>query len=175
MMKEHIDQMKEKFSRNNSVKEKVFQKCSQCKFETNSDTELAEHMTELHVQKRLNCSKCKFECESETDMTEHQTKEHSNEQLFECDKCQFDTIIEVNFDAHMKRHQKENARNSNKICIYWNNGFCHNGEECAYIHEEIPECKFQDRCKNNRCSYFHNDKSWNNFLGRSLRRPVRRM
>ena len=96
MLKEHIDQMKEKFSKNNTVKEKALQKCRQCEFKANSDAELAEHMTELHVKQCFSCSKCKFKCESEADMKEHQTVELTNEQLFECDKCQSDSIITLN-------------------------------------------------------------------------------
>ena len=128
-------------------------------------------MTETHVEKNFKCKKCNFSCESEQNMKEHETTEHPREQLFECDECQYDSIIKSKFDAHIKTQHTEKS----KLCIFWNKGFCHYGMDCHYIHEEIPECKYQDRCENTRCSYFHHNKSWNIFLGRSLRRQSQKV
>ena len=130
---------------------------------------------EVHVRLKhidnasIKCTMCVFKTISETEMELHMVNEHEREKLYECDKCTYDSIIKGLFDAHVKSHHAEKSNINYSRCIYWNQGYCRYGFECKFIHEEIPECKFQERCQNFQCPYFHYNKNWNSFLGRSQR------
>ena len=201
MMKKYIDQMKEQYSKSNTVGADTHQKCQNCDHIAKSITDLQMHIETTHNGKRFDYKKCDSKLESETellkhvetkhsekenhgksgsekcetsedvsrntdDLIRHVSKEHSRDELFECDKCQFDSIIKVNFESHMKTQHEQN---NSAYCIFWNQGYCQYGIECRFAHQEIPACKFQEKCEHYRCPYFHYDKSWNNFLGKGLR------
>ena len=191
MMKQYIEQMKDQYSRNSAVDvvkcekcgytaqspteiaehmkikhtEKYFS-CGRCEFKTETEKSLAEHIKWIHETPTLvKCSRCPFESESSDDLKEHEKREHVQETLYECDKCQFDSMIRVNFEAHMNKH-KLKTENLNKSCIKWNQGYCPYGTQCNFSHEEIPACRYQESCKNDRCPFYHFNTSWNTFLGR---------
>ena len=242
MMKKHIDQVRDNVEKNNGRKcdgcesgsnkkdalndpdTQVFH-CTKCKFESktqndlekhistehgkhqcqdcensfNSKSELNEHTSSMHRKDKLfECDKCQFDtiiennfkfhtstehwehqCQicvtrfsSKNELNEHIINIHRKEKPLECDKCQFDTIIENNFKLHMDQHNHWEVNNSKKNvkCIYWNHGYCRNGKSCIFVHEEIPACPDQESCRNFKCSLFHFDKSMNTFLGRTPRR-----
>ena len=69
------------------------------------------------------------------------------------------------------RHQRTNdSRNDEgkRYCHFYNNGRrgCDRGNDCRYLHEEAPRCKFDDRCRSmaqyGRCNFYHDGQS---FLG----------
>ena len=84
---------------------------------------------------------------------------------FTCDKCRFETRDEGILKNHAETHIKSTRRTRiytkeeqrvNGFCLYWNRGFCHNEELCAFLHEESPYCYYQERCnKQERCRFFH--------------------
>ena len=253
IMKEYIEQMKEQYSKNDSVGLSMPQKCAQCKFVAPSQSVMAEHMETKHRPKHLSCEKCGFvenndqnlkdhintvhvdnenkskekvafcctlcefvtyqensltehiksthetkckscdfyfennedmtlhirsshiaikckRCDYETissnEMKEHESPQHMKERLYVCEICCFDSIIKENFEAHVESKHRGDSRNKSNPCINWNQGYCPFGMECNFRHEEIPACKYQERCKNSRCSYYHFNTSWNTFLGR---------
>ena len=246
MMKEYIEQMKEQYSKNNSVDISMPQKCSQCKYVTKSQKEMSEHIVNKHRQKVLSCEicdhieykeddlkthmetahtdkqetavhccalcefvtkgeksltehiksnheikckvcdfisessehlkihvesvhsvikcrRCTYETLSSTEMKEHESPKHMKETLYECGVCQYDSIIKEKFEAHMETKHKKKSQ----PCINWNKGHCPFGKECNFSHEEIPACRFQERCENPQCSFYHFNTSWNTFLGKA--------
>ena len=134
------------------------------------------------MHNRMNkCKKCAFEATSTRILEEHVQDEHNRRSVFACDKCEYESIIENNISEHKKnKHKKQTSQDGvynrkesfdNKLCIFWNHGYCRNGIDCTFVHEEIPACPNQNNCKKIQCSLYHSDKSLNNFLGRT---PVMR-
>ena len=199
MLKKYIDQIKEQnFEKNNDHKcqecdhiaksigelsvhmestheGKCFQ-CDQCESKFDSEDKLLKHSETKHSEQEKHekgdsekCRNCEYRSKNSNDLTNHENSVHRSDELFDCEKCKFDTTIKANFERHMKTHHSEKANRNATPCIFWNQGVCHYGLECRFVHEEIPACKFQEKCENYRCAYFHYNKSWNSFLGKGLR------
>ena len=157
------------------IKKHTMSECKICNFKTTSEEELTQHVGALH-NKMFKCKECGFEATCTKILKEHVKDKHDRQTVFTCDKCDYETIMENNLMEHKKnKHQQERSQNGfsrrnnveNKLCIYWNHGFCRHGIECRYKHEEIPACQHQENCRRFECSLYHFDKSLNSFLGRS--------
>ena len=194
MMKQYIKQMKEQYSNNAVVDVGKYDKCQKCEYTAKTPTEIAQHMSTKHTDKYFSCERCKFVTETEKNLAEHIKNEHEaarfikckscdfesesadnlrehershvKETLYECEVCQFDSIIRANIEAHMKTYHSPKSGAFHKRCINWNQGYCSLGMECNFSHEEIPACRYQERCKNSRCPFYHFNTSWNTFLGK---------
>ena len=56
------------------------------------------------------------------------------------------------------RHKRDrDVRKIPKYCHFWNNGSCKNGDNCSFLHKEMPPCKYQDNCyyKDTNYPFFH--------------------
>ena len=135
-----------------------------------------EDSNELRSQPKaalqIPCDICKFIASSTTMYvkhieTKHQTKDNASnteESCFSCDKCNFTAVTEREFKSHLEHtHRlrvKENRQNSMmnteaRLCIYWNRGRCSYGQQCKFIHKDIPACTFQNRCNRSDCKFWH--------------------
>ena len=43
----------------------------------------------------------------------------------------------------------------NVVCSFWMRGICSFGDSCRNLHEEIPFCQFDGRCRNPNCQFLH--------------------
>ena len=141
-----------------------------CRFETKSNDVLSDHIKNKH--ERYPCKECQRVFPSNTLLKEHIRKDHEQDALFECENCKYDTIIENNLIEHIKsmhdtdggrKLPKFNKYKSEKLCIFWNHGFCRNEDLCKFVHEEIPACIYQEKCWKEKCSFFHYNTSQNAF------------
>ena len=141
-------------------------------------------MNALH-NKMIKCNKCEVEVTSRKYLNEHYQAKHTtrNQTMFSCDKCKYESIIENNLIEHKKnKHDISKLNHSSlrrnpfqgpmgeKLCVFWNHGFCRHGDLCKFVHKEIPACFYQENCRKQKCPFFHFNKSLNTFLGRSLKK-----
>ena len=106
---------------------------------------------------------------------DHINKEHRGAN-FTCDICRYSASSKPELNRYLENHHRfENVNNggrrmypnierkNNGLCFFWNNGNCKFEEFCRFSHEEIPRCRFDEKCRNNNCKYFHtvsNDRSF---------------
>ena len=115
----------------------------------------------------IDCDMCEYTTKNTSSFIKHvdshQTK-RSEIKPFKCDICQNKMKTADDFKKHLKeKHNKNIQENqdfkknrSTKKCIFWNRGYCkYSSEQCTFSHEEIPECKFQERCYRYDCKFFH--------------------
>ena len=88
---------------------------------------------------------------------------------FACSGCDYTFRNKTNLETHFSmKHTRSNRndnssptysykeRSENGHCSYWNYGTCKFGDQCKALHEEIPACRFQERCRNvQTCRFFH--------------------
>ena len=154
--------------------------CEICNFAAKNRDELDQHVNAMH-NKMFACKECKFRATCSNILKEHVKDNHmidTFQAVFSCKSCEYTTIMENNLDEHMKykhrqkrdekpREIKSRSFQAEKVCIFWNNGYCMFGDRCTNLHTEIPACHLQESCRKNQCTFFHYDKSKNTFLRRS--------
>ena len=156
--------------------EHTLMECDICYFSTISKSELDHHIENIH-NKMFNCDQCKFEATSKKGLQNHKKMVHEDKLNFKCKNCHYETILEHNLIEHFNNKHKNEVDQPpprDIPCIYWNRGNCSYGMKCKFPHEEIPACYDQDRCKDNKCPWYHHDKSLNTFLGRVTKRALNR-
>ena len=140
-----------------------------------------DHIKTKH--ERYPCLECQRVFPSNISLREHIRKDHEQNVLFECENCQYDTIMENYLVEHKKsmhgtdggrKLPKFNNYKSEKLCIFWNLGFCRNEDLCKFVHEEIPACIYQEKCWKEKCPFFHYNTSLNVFLGKNLKKGTRK-
>ena len=154
-LKDHIDQTHQ------------VHKCTQCSFYSSRRDRLNEH-TEYHHNRTFECKLCPLKTRSRTTLRTHLEEQHNTAHVNYCNKCG----LRSSSDKELKEHMKSHHIGPKDPCIFWNRGYCRNGEKCRFSHSEIPACKYQEKCTIERCSRYHFKKSLNNFLGRN---PVKRV
>ena len=147
-------------------------KCNHCLYKANSEAELKNHITRRH-SKEYECEWCDFASHTKAEVSEHETKEHKikkTRKIFSCEKC--DSIFRTTtaLDSHMEEYHStkssnpgfkhlftDEERRQNGFCRFWNHSVC-KFENCKFLHEEAPHCRFQERCRAKpMCQYFHSE------------------
>ena len=116
--------------------------------------------------------------QSKDGVSQHERRDHNIKKTRKrspCDECDETFLNSSDRDKHVKtlHGSKRNKfskdeRRRNGFCRYWNYSKCSN-ENCKYLHEEAPYCRYQERCLNkHRCQFFHEESSMRDsapFLG----------
>ena len=146
-------------------------RCGHCLFTANSKDELDEHTSRRH-SKQYECDLCDFVTHIKADIGEHEKKDHNikkTRKSFNCETCANVYRSETDLNKHTEEvHTPKRARigsrqkftyeerKRNGFCRFWNHTECLYGEECKFVHEEAPYCRFKDQCRTNpRCQFFH--------------------
>ena len=146
-------------------------RCGHCLFTANSKDELDEHTSRRH-SKQYECDLCDFVTHIKADIGEHEKKDHNikkTRKSFNCETCANVYRSETDLNKHTEEvHTPKRARigsrqkftyeerKRNGFCRFWNHTECLYGEECKFLHEEAPYCRFKDQCRTKpRCQFFH--------------------
>ena len=161
--------------------------CEICHFRAKSKEEMNQHVNALH-NKMYKCSRCEFRGTSKRYLDEHFDEKHGKveqQHMFACDECKYESVLESNLLEHQRNkhgwiHSKLKNKNNpqksydknEKLCVFWNHGFCRNEFNCKFVHDEIPACYYQESCRKSKCPFYHYNKEQNTFLGRSLEKAA---
>ena len=158
-----------KVEANNTVVESVtsiLYECDECAFTAVEAQNVRQHKKAVHMVKKYPCDHCDYESTTIEQMCEHKERVHTRYKR-SCDPCSktFDSREELENHEVSAHHQSSQMLQRkipsreeimfNGFCKWWNNGFCRNGIYCTFQHEEAPYCRYQERCSNNSCQYYH--------------------
>ena len=146
-------------------------KCPLCESEFNSKEELEEHVrkhSNSKIESNYSCDVCQFRSTKEGNLKRHIESVHPNKNK-----------SNNYYQGHTRRysHQEDSGgyywsnkdsrqedrrhyysideRRKNGFCRNWNNDICYY-KSCKFLHEESPECRYQDRCRNiSKCRFFN--------------------
>ena len=88
----------------------------------------------------FSCNQCTYKSSTEPDLEKHKSVEHKESQ-FRNDR---DRDVRSNSNSFEKK----------RFFNYWNYSSCDFGDNCKYSHEEIPSCRFQEKCNKENCYFF---------------------
>ena len=106
-------------------------------------------------RKMYKCQKCTNIYRSQTDLNKHKDEVHTPRTS----------------KSGFKKKFSHEEKKRNGFCRFWNHAKCRFEEDqCMFMHEEAPHCRFQNRCSEKlRCQFFHADLAINgnpsSFLG----------
>jgi hypothetical protein len=154
-------------------------KCQKCDFKVSTNVELMDHMCDKHkIINEFTCEICTVKLKTEDGLKAHKEIFHGNSDIYNCDGYEYKSSYEPDLVRHIasnhmdetprKFNNREDSRKNNDqslknknnyqnktLCYFFNYGTCKYGDNCEYVHDEIPPCKYQERCNNNSCSFFH--------------------
>ena len=170
---EHMQQHLRMKHENKKQEKTIKYICDFCDFEATSETELAKHEKDTHMRSKTKytCDVCKEEFATYKSRDEHMKIKHMAP-MFPCDLCRFKADNDFELNRHLvNMHQFSRAdkqmsgfsnevRRRNGVCSFFNNGHCILEDKCKFLHEEIPRCLFDGRCRNTRWPYFHSQSSF---------------
>ena len=128
----------------------------------------------------IKCDQCDEGFQSYKDLNKH-TKSHGDQPLkFECEVCACEFVEKWKFNAHHKRHVEEKKHscdvcsktfktedikkkhvqvthnNVQLYCHFFNNRIaCPYDDECVFMHEDAPLCKYGGKCERINCMFKH--------------------
>ena len=129
------------------------------------------HMS-VHVipqQSIWTCDYCDYSTSNERTLSYHEHAVHKQNN-FKCSKCNIFFPNQESLTTHSKLHQKfryeytQEERSRNGYCSFWNNSVCNFGEQCKFMHENAPYCRFQINCYRKNCPFYHEQTESSNFL-----------
>ena len=132
----------------------------------------------LKTKKRpFRCDKCDKEFSSVAILNRHKKSHNLSTEKFQCDKCERSFEEEWKLNAHIKshksypcdqcdktfkyqetkeKHTKITHENVKLFCHYFNNDLeCPFDEECIFLHEDSPVCKYGELCERTNCMFKH--------------------
>ena len=148
-------------------KAEIIYTCNKCNFVTKEENDLTGHTKSSHDS--FECDLCSNKYELESNLQEHKNKDHV---VTHCEFCSYRSGSSSKMNEHV-RSTHVNNRRRDIPCIYWNHGYCKYFEMCKFSHVEIPACPLQENCNEYKCPLYHSNKTFNNFLGRNLRKAIR--
>ena len=167
-LKHHLEDEHNRKSNMKSKQDNVFE-CCQCKKYFTTFEQLVAHTESSHELIVHSCNVCDYQTNLGQNLKEHYklvhggtSKKNLNMGPSPSEKsCNFEDPLHSTSCCDRKsgyrnprlfsRQEKQN----NGYCRFWNNGYCRMGDICKYLHEESPECYYQDRCQDNKCVYYH--------------------
>jgi hypothetical protein len=91
-------------------------------------------------KKSYKCESCANVYKSEMDLNKHSEEVH---------------MPKRNIMSFRQKFSQE-ERKRNVFCRFWDHAECHFGDECKFLHEEAPHCRFKEQCRAKpRCQSFH--------------------
>ena len=127
-------------------------KCRICGNLCGSLQDLRYHLKTVH--KTLSeCKQCEKKFLTSSQLESH-LKEHGNVKKHKCQECDKTFYFKWRLQSHNKIHDKES---SIRKCHFFNNNKQCPFEEigCKYLHEKSLHCKFEDKCKFDKCQFRH--------------------
>ena len=117
------------------------------------------------------CNLCDFKTDTQTRLNLHNEALHTGKTCGTCDKCDFRFKTKTQHDKHLQvAHSK-----IDKLCWFWENDTCLQGNNCRFIHRtnqrnhvgqrKNPPCWYQDNCRKPQCPFGHGEETNPNFLG----------
>ena len=146
--------MKKKLEAGNATKiyDNPSFKCSVCENLFSNKQELKRHVETLHCE-IYDCNQCD-ETFSASWKLENHLQVHGSQKKHTCKECGKVFHFSWRLKKHIKMHE-----NSSKVrkCHYFNNGMHCPYEElgCKFHHEESLKCKYQEKCRYDKCIYRH--------------------
>jgi DNA-directed RNA polymerase subunit RPC12/RpoP len=139
----------------------------------------------------VSCDHCGSKFESLQSLDKHIQTSHKKKPEVVCEHCESKFSSLDNLNKHLSyRHriypQKDipqssskwsrtysySERSSNGFCRYWNNSRCQFQDQCKFLHEEAPFCRFQEKCNRIKtCHFFHEVKKSQGFQFREEEFP----
>ena len=118
------------------------------------------HTKSTHVTNVHTCGDCEYKTQNKHYLAIHKAKYHTENR----------TLRRESDHSH-KYSLKEKTKNG--PCHFWNCSTCKFAEDqCRFLHQEIPACHFQERCRNiDQCRFFHFVGKTTRFRG-SLRKEI---
>ena len=98
-------------------------------------------------------------------MEDPKINEHAKEMFEDLSRNEYSQDEIVGGSSYQNRSEFENGNRG--FCIFWNRGKCDYGISCKYLHEESPECRYQENCyRKESCRFFHSE-----FYGKTQSQP----
>ena len=121
--------------------------CRMCEFVNETQEGISQHERGFHKIMNYSCSVCDKTFKLKSEIQEHTKTNHLDQ-------------------GRKKRVFSMEEKKRNGFCRFWNHSTCKFQENCKFLHEEAPHCRFQDRCRAKPlCQFFHEELSQNRFLG----------
>ena len=152
--------------------------CDFCDLIADSSDILKIHELKFHNFKHIKCDVCDKKYTSKEALSEHIESAHVNK-VFSCGDCDYTTQNNHHLAIHKVKNHSVNMKNTsehkyflkekreNGPCHFWNYSTCTFGEDkCKFLHQEIPACHFQERCRDvDQCRFFHVARKTTRFRG----------
>ena len=142
--------------------------CSLCTFNGHNKESLDRHMKNAHTV--WTCDLCDYQTTGERILSYHERTVHV-ENTHACLKCNIRFPSQESYNRHYENHQAmrrvytHEERVHNGYCSFWNNTNCNFGDQCKFLHENAPFCRFQSRCYRKKCPFYHEEgRSSSSFL-----------
>ena len=175
-------------------------KCNICEYVTKEEREYSIHMSN-HVNNMYTCEVCGKKGKSQTEIDDHIQSIHVKEMFKHFVKSHERRSAHSELPSNKTRSSNSNnedrtnnarsansnnegrtnnarlaryshqERTNNGYCIHWNRQGCNHGEFCRFLHQEAPECRYQENCfRKSSCKFLHYDQSFLDQGGRRMNR-----
>ena len=136
---------------------------------------------EAKTVSNVKCNKCDKNLEDLEKMKNPQEENYSARQIFKCDQCGNEFNEKWKLNAHLKtcrtnkcdvcektfryedlrkKHILIAHENLKIYCHFFNNEkTCPYSEDCVFLHEDSPSCKYSTACERNYCMFKHGSKN----------------
>ena len=138
-----------------SFEEKKFN-CTECDYESKSESEFKDHMNTHIEENNFECKECDYKSISEQELERHM-KTHNEDNNFECEECDYKSTSQQELEAHMISHNGENSLKCN-ICdfITEDDKKMKEHENNQHVNEIMHEGKIIFSC--DKCKFLCNKK-----------------
>ena len=133
--------------------------CQICDETFTTKQNLKSHMRSTHSDTtKIKCKFCDNVFEKNSDLENHIKRNHDSMEKFDCNKCDKKFALKWRLRKHQEIHEKMNI----KKCHYYNNQKSCPFEliGCMFEHSLAGKCKFGKMCKNQLCSYEHENENF---------------
>ena len=115
-----------------------------CEFTAETQTKMSEHEKDFHNIKNYSCGKCDKIFKFSEELKQHVEREHEQSNRSP--------------GTYSRKEYSLDERRRNGFCRFWNHSSCSFGNQCKFVHEEAPFCRFQGQCRAMpKCKYYHEE------------------
>ena len=130
-------------------------KCKHCNDEFTANIDMMRHLKAMH-RRHSECKQCHKKFVTSSLLEHHMKDEHGTIQKYQCDECGKTFHFKWRLENHTKMHNIE-TKDKIRKCHYFNNKKNCPFEMlgCKFRHEESTNCKYNDKCKFDKCQFRH--------------------